>query len=207
MKELSITEALCISSKGWSTDSDKKLFDYASEILGKEVERLRDLDPIFLENSKAGDIISVKVYSVTYAVGSVTNRGTIKKIEFSEWSKQFTAGFEDGSNYLLVDLNFSDSVILTTEDGVNLFEGDFMTILNTNNLSIKDNIAVCKKPFAGNKEEFKYFSSEKAAKDYILRNLKGLSLADLLSVWSDVEGDYSNSPLFKNFENLAKSKL
>ena len=38
---LSLLEALCIQDCGWSTEQDKELYEYASTVVKKEVEKLR----------------------------------------------------------------------------------------------------------------------------------------------------------------------
>jgi len=59
-------------------------------------------------------------------------------------------------------------------------------------------------------EHYFIFSTKEAAEEYILMNKLVLSLNDLLSVWGDETATanyYKSAPLFKKFEQLAKSKI
>lgn len=98
--------------------------------------------------------------------------------------------------------------ILTTEDGVNIFQGDSYYYVNKNNFYI-DFVVSADKKFDSKKEDMLDFKHKEKAEEYILMNKPLLSLNDLLSVWSS-EKDfdaYKNSPIFQNFKNLAKTKL
>lgn len=59
---------------------------------------------------------------------------------------------------------------------------------------------------------YKLYTTEQAAKDYVLRRKPILSLQDLLDNWAD-EGQgtwgeyYAASPMFKRFEQIAKQKI
>ena len=96
--------------------------------------------------------------------------------------------------------------ILTTEDGINIFQGDSYYYVNKNNLHI-DFVVSADKKFDSKKEDMLDFKHKENAEEYILMNKPILSLNNLLSVWgSDVEM-YKESILFQNFKNLAKTKL
>ena len=95
--------------------------------------------------------------------------------------------------------------ILTTEDNVDIFEGDEVTWMYRDELKIAGTRKADKDMYV----DLKYFSTRDKAKEHILLNKPLLSLNDLLSVWGSTnEMDvYEKSPLFQNFKNLAKTKL
>jgi len=90
--------------------------------------------------------------------------------------------------------------LFTTEDGVEIFQGDNFTVLQLSSFTF---IESCKhKPGNG----FIAFSTKEKAEEYILLNKPCLSLNDLLSTWGNAEFP-ENSTLFNRFKKLAKSKL
>lgn len=105
--------------------------------------------------------------------------------------------------------------LFTTEDGVDIFEGDEYTFvwINDSARGQSINTPYTKKAEKLSKDESwsksaKFFSTKEKAEDFILMNKPLLSLEDLLSVWSSEKDDVLyGSPLFKSFKNLAKSKL
>lgn len=118
------------------------------------------------------------------------------------------------------DISFSllkkAKLLFTTHDGKDIYEGDRAWLVNKHwTLDFYDFVDM------GQREVdlrhypnlYVYFSTEEAAKEYILSNKPILSLNDLLSVWHI--GDlrlknkeaYSESQLFQNFKQLAEQKL
>lgn len=97
------------------------------------------------------------------------------------------------------------SSLFTTEDGVDIFEGDDFSVVQLKTFQI---INECKYPLT-NPLNWACFSSEEKAQEYVLLNKPMLSLQDLLNVWgvSDEIGAYKTSLMFNKFEKLAKSKL
>jgi hypothetical protein len=89
--------------------------------------------------------------------------------------------------------------ILTTEDGVELFEGDICIIINTKDLSYLTECSV-RKHFK-KVDFYKYFSKIENAEEYVLMNSKLLSLQDLI----DAAGhDYiKTSIMFKKYKQKA----
>lgn len=106
--------------------------------------------------------------------------------------------------------------MLTTFDGVDLFDQDVYYFIWSNKpprgqevYKIYKEIVRPLEAYASWSSDAVFFSTEESAEEYILMNKPCLSLNDLLSVWSS-EKDfdaYKNSPMFKNFKNLAKTKL
>ena len=94
--------------------------------------------------------------------------------------------------------------ILTTEDNVELFGGESI-------YSVTDDFQLCYTSIATkeNVQGVRVFAKKEAAEEYTLMNKPLLSLNDLLSVWgSDVDIErYKESPLFKNFKDLASGKI
>ena len=94
--------------------------------------------------------------------------------------------------------------ILTTEDNEELFGGESI-------YSVTDDFKLCYTSIATkeNVQGVRVFAKKEAAEEYILMNKPLLSLNDLLSVWgSDVDIErYKESPLFKNFKDLASGKI
>ena len=100
--------------------------------------------------------------------------------------------------------------LFTTEDGVDIFEGDTRSLyLTDKDFTLWTNTA---KNCVGDINTKYFFSSDKC-KEYILMNKPSLSLNDLLSVWDkscEVKypaNFYESAPLFKSFKELAKSKI
>jgi hypothetical protein len=136
---------------------------------------------------------------------------TIRKIKefFFDEKKELKFIAEDNSKYFLSLFSKPKQPLFTTDDGVDMYEGE-MWSLSTNNWS-KCKVFVSNNPFRGiTGKELKYFSTEEAANEYILMNKPMLSLNDLLSVW-DFNGKinrehYKTQPLFLRFKELAKEK-
>ena len=107
-------------------------------------------------------------------------------------------------------------VILTTFDGVELFDQDIYYFIWLNKPAHGQEINKVYKKIvrpleedASWSSEAVFFSTEESAEEYILMNKPTLSLNDLLSVWcNNKDFDvYKESPIFQNFKNLAKMKL
>jgi len=100
------------------------------------------------------------------------------------------------------------SPLFTTEDGVDVFEGDtYWCVNNASHLwSLFEQTS--KERTKLNKTVLSFSTKEKA-KEYILMNKPCLSLQDILdSGWEfNSKGNAINSPLFKQFKETAKSKL
>ncbi len=92
-------------------------------------------------------------------------------------------------------------------------EEEYMWLLSTDRWhAVK--VKACDAPFAGDKEQFKYFPTKEAAEEYILQNKPCLSLNDLLDVWYNDTDQlpenrerYATSQLFGNFLQKAKTIL
>jgi hypothetical protein len=90
-----------------------------------------------------------------------------------------------------------------SEDGIPIYEGDKVALLSTDNWIVTFPVNAPLRPFKGDHGQFKYFSSESAANEYVLNNKPLLSLKEILSVGNTGE----NNPYYKKLVDIAKSKL
>ena len=103
--------------------------------------------------------------------------------------------------------DFNKEPLFTTEDNIPVFKGtSYVKLNNYSDWSIVTGFVA--ESSHENYQGLK-FSTEEAAEEYTLMNKPLLSLNDLLSVWgSDVDIErYKESPLFKNFKDLASGKI
>lgn len=127
--------------------------------------------------------------------------------------------FRDGNIWLQTDLKrpnygmkleYAKKVkesLFTTEDNIPVFKG--MSYVKLNNYSDWSIVTGFVAESSHENYQGLKFSTEEAAEEYTLMNKPLLSLNDLLSVWgSDVDIErYKESPLFKNFKDLASGKI
>lgn len=92
--------------------------------------------------------------------------------------------------------------LFTTEDGVDIFEGDSYYSYNLElDISSKFDSACLK--ISGKNTDNKYFSTKEKAEEYILMNKPCLSLNDVLKLSIDTEYSYT----FQKLKELVKSKI
>jgi len=113
-----------------------------------------------------------------------------------------------GVEILLSDLSKVKKPLFTTEDGVDIFEGDtywWVTKLTywcnfTNNVKIS---------FYHDTEKYWYFSTKEAAEEYILMNKPCLSLNDVFKVYPKLKRSSNNiwTKHALELKELVKSKL
>lgn len=129
--------------------------------------------------------------------------------------------YEDGSFDYFYDVQKSKPVLFTTEDGVDIFEGDEYFTLITPNFHNKPciwNILHDKTrgniiyDQEGNRKNGRiWFSTKEKAEEYVILNKPCLSIKDIQSIYiSAKEGYQKNGNGIKYFEelkNLVKSKL
>lgn len=151
--------------------------------------------------------------SEVFTIGDNTNHGKILNIYFGE-NITFHCDKDDEDPWL-EDLKHIKQPLFTTEDGVDIFEGDDFYYVKF----IQYNMTMGK-PFEivkGNHPTFKYepqfekyFSTKETAEEYILMNKPCLSLND---IFKDVEEmrkglkTFENSQLAKRFKKLVQQKL
>lgn len=125
-----------------------------------------------------------------FTIGDKTNNGTISKFELD--SNGIRVFFEEKPKNHHVSLNSLSKVqqkLFRTEDEVDIFEGDSLYLLSTNNWIIS-NISPIRDlkghPFEGaTGKEFKYFSTLEAAEEFIYRNKPKLSLNDVFKIYPE----------------------
>ena len=99
-------------------------------------------------------------------------------------------------NNVLNGIKKSRQPILTTEDGVELFDEDKHYWVD-DDMDIGEDLTDKSDPAPG----YKYFSTKEAAEDYRLWNYRGLSLMDINEIADIPEDD------FKDLEDLIKFRL
>ena len=111
------------------------------------------------------------------------NENKIRIIE-SFWVKNdiLYVKCNDGSNLLLSEIEHIKQPLFTTEDGVDIFEGDEYHYINSNFINpwgIVNTKADCQTIINKNDLSYKRFSTKEKAEEYILMNKPVLSLSDV----------------------------
>jgi len=96
------------------------------------------------------------------------------------------------------------ATLFTTEDGVEIYEGDTHRIICLHSNWVYSSIPVNIIPIANKPIDVKYFSTEDAAKEYILMNKPCLSVKD---IDSQSKGVPYQDLFIKRLKELAKQKL
>jgi hypothetical protein len=167
-----------------------------------------------------GDIVSemslssnpvVRIHSVRrlsdgqiFTVGDIIVEGIIISFHLTNIGMGVQCG---NVGCLLNEVSKVNRCLFTTEDGVPVYEGDKVCLLSTSRWHLVKNVSSPVNPFYGdNHESFKYFSTEEAAKEYILMNKHLLSVNDIKD-WLEKYFDYPNGINVNHVRELAKSKL
>lgn len=177
-------------SVDYTFNLDKCMSNLSSTEYIHSVKRLSDGEVFTI-----GDNINYDHYSNFNKITkiSINQKGSIKE---GVW-----VNYAGGSCHLSIAKKLPKKTpLFTTEDGKEIFEGDKYYVVYAD-FSLFGYNAIENKIAAGNK-----FSSCKKAEKFKLLNYPVLCLNDLLSVWGNAEYP-EKSPLFKKFEELAKSKL
>lgn len=148
----------------------------------------------------------------------------IKAFNKTEIINKFYQGIHNSQKHILfwnLGYNVDELVkikqpLFTTEDGVDIFEGDtfYYVKFKENRFSAGRvfEIVTAKIPGCVYEPKYeKYFSTIEKAKEYILMNKKSLSVEDVLSVWSELSGNtreslLSQSVLMFNIIKFLKNK-
>lgn len=122
---------------------------------------------------------------------------------------------EEREKKFISNIQKAKQKLFTTLDGKDIYEGDeyWYADIKQSSSPKPEKLNAEYNGTYGEHHTKKTFSTEAAAKDYILMHNPCLSLDDLLSVWAD--GDmykkskeyYADAPLFLNFKRLANKKL
>lgn len=206
--------------------------EYYEEIVEKDYEILNfistenniaQLSYFTCENNFTGNNIW-KIYSIKrksdgeiFTIGDKTNGGSIKEIclmglvvsNIKQPDFIHIVYNHDLKDSIYPDFNNVQKLkqpLFTTEDGVDIFEGDiyYKVINDTFQLFIMENAS------KGESLRSKVFSTKEKAEEYILMNKPCLSLND---IFKDVEKmrkglkTFENSELAKRFKKLVQQKL
>ena len=135
--------------------------------------------------------------------------GTTDITGFKIMNNELKVGLRHLGYYPLSTIILPKNPLFTTEDGVDIFEGDKYYFVITSSFLQGTNIAREKK---GPKDYplYKYFSSKEAAEEYILMNKPSLSIKEIAPLFGQYHLDNSISALNRLTEKLkeiVKSKL
>jgi len=117
--------------------------------------------------------------------------------------------YYQGYDYL-ENISHCKQVLLETEDGVDIFEGDRYYWINKNNYEIKLNRAKTEDFHNSKLKGFnvlKVYSNKQAAEEYKLLNYKGLSVNDVQNKIFNIIGEPYNSNIIRKLKELVKSKF
>lgn len=144
---------------------------------------------------------------VVFAVGDITNHGLISKLFIS--GNIMVAETNLGA-YGIYHLSHAPipqvrEVLLTTEDGVGIYEdGDYVWVIG-NNWNI-DCFTPSKSFAVGITKKEKIFSTKELAENYVLMNRAVLSIQDVLNI-SEIQTSYRMHVSKKELIQLAKQKI
>jgi hypothetical protein len=94
--------------------------------------------------------------------------------------------------------------IMTYKDGVDIFEGDEYYSVHIKGLKVLKNYDY--RPHFPNLHDWRRFSTEEAAKEFIILNKKSLSLNDIiLSEIHNNNSDFKNSDMFRRLKKIVIS--
>lgn len=161
-----------------------------------------------------------------FTIGDKTNNGTISKFEVD--SNGIRVFFEEKPKNYHVSLNSIKHIkqpLFTTEDGVDIFEGDVVTVVSLkdfekgdcdgeNDTSIEaysitwEDKIISSCNWNLRKDNFLQFSTKEKAEEYILMNKPCLSLADVATVYKGINKKTNHpSSQANQLKKLVKSKL
>ena len=141
-----------------------------------------------------------------FTIGDKTNNGTISKFEID--SNGVRVFFEEKPKNYHVSLNSIKHVkqpLFTTEDGVDIFEGDEVVCFDKEDW-ITRNEKYKFQPFDVKDKNYLFFSTKEKAEEYILMNKPVLSLTDLKNLGIFNETDYCKR-MWITIKELVKQKL
>lgn len=219
---LGVNDEVCLFyNKGYNTLDDKLGRQLSKEEVENNPEFWEEVEYEVLSYSTPVTIFSVKrlsdneVFTVDDKIRVKWKNGVgiIESIYYNE-HKQLSFKIK-GYEAPLVFVFSEDSpekveVLFTTEDGVKITDDDAW-VWGTNNKSFtaptKTSVLIAAQVLKGN-DNFKYFSTEDAAKGYILINKPCLSLKDVNDTLKEFwEEGKINTGQYVDLKKLVKSKL
>ena len=216
-------------------EKDYEILSYYAKNISGKGENYVDLDYIWYETAKGNGKWSRKghitgpyttdeinnhngygIYSVkklsdgeVFTLGEEVKQGIIVEFKATCY-RPYTTEIEVHFAYnrrktMLNNLKKCKKPLFTTEDGVDIFEGDKIFPVNRTNFQHYDSNRVITSNFQQS-SVYKYFSTKEAAEKYILMNKPCLSINDVLSInqWNLVETKTSTT---NKLRKLVKSKL
>ena len=170
-----------------------------------------------ISNHNGYGIHSVKRLSdgEIFTIGDELTEGTILRFNLSDYNDGIYADAErfiDNGMYTYVGLPLdkwvkSKKVLFTTEDGVNVFKGDKIWYYIHNNTTLYESIASTDY-HNGTISKYIYFSTKKAAENYIICNKPCLSFNDVWNISNNKSSDNHYVIIDKReLKKLVKSKL
>lgn len=189
---------------------DYEILTYYCKSLGLVAESIVFKEPQFGGNSE-WNIHSVKRLSdgEIFTIGDNTTLGLITQIHLDDkkglWLDFNRLGGYSSENYKNLR---KVKVLLTTEDGVDIFEGDKLYTVNKKTIQLYSNGAYASISTTKH-NDYVYFSRKEKAMEYILMNKPCLSLNDLAKWEEKFRGDqtFLGSNMFARFRELAKLKM
>lgn len=159
--------------------------------------------------ANGGKIHSVRRKSdgEVFSIGQDTEQGKI--VSFEIYSGSMYIHFTDGvigARMWLNDIRKVKQPLFQSFDGKMMYENDKCWILSTGNWCISETVA-CGNPFTGQNGHFKYFSTEAAAKEFVLLNKPILSVNDVHLWFCKDTNPIGISEFYKGITELAKQKL
>lgn len=101
--------------------------------------------------------------------------------------------------------------LFTTEDGVDIFEGDKIYSIDKTKLIFKDIDRIIQSQYFERSSLYKYFSTKEKAEEYIFMNKPVLSLNDVASIYISADKPIRDTTSFsaqnRRIQDLVKSKI
>lgn len=166
----------------WNIHSVKRLSDNVVFTIGDKVQ-----------DSLTDNLTDFKIQEIVY---------------FNEGVK-IICNAKSGTTMPLNTIRHIKKQLFTTEDGIDVFENDYITTIHKEDLRIlsEGNFVG---PFGRKSENYLYFSTLEKAKEYVLMNKPCLSINDIFEMWKSK--GFSGNGIFGSYDtkdliNLVKSKL
>lgn len=193
-------------------EKDYEILSYIT--VESEIIKYKDLDI----NDDCNCDKYLKIHSIKrlsdnqiFTIGDFVNNRTISSFSLNWIQTGFKihcdnvgkGNINDGCFFELKDLKHIKQPLFTTEDGVDIFEGDEYYYINSNfndPWKIINTKADCPDIINKNDLNYKRFSTKEKAEEYILLNKPCLSINDIIKNLTIIDG-------IKTLQDLVKSKI
>lgn len=182
--------------------SDNKIREYHIH----SVKRLSDGEVFMVGDSVKNHFVKGKIRKIILALN--LSKDVVSSFSYEKYRNTiFLCVDNDHGNIPLGQAVKNKTKLFTTEDNVEIFEGDKYYSVHIKGLKIIENDDY--QPKQGNIHDWKRFSSKKAAEEYILMNKPCLSIKDIAPIIGRVnEITYINlDALTIKLRELVKTKL